>query len=139
MNGWRRLFSLFSGLFLLLAAILWYGTYPSQRSDGLETVYDCSLSENELSKQDAQRFLQAGRIPAAMTYNYPEHDEVVAGDCADALEAVANGTAHDLRVGAWWSQGFEGALGIAAFLVFLYALGACLGWVWRGFRPKKSP
>lgn len=125
MNGWQRLFSVFAALILLCSTALWYFAKPSDS----KYLVGCD-SPTYATQPEAQAALQ-NKAYAQTSYS--------SFNCYESLDKVASGREHREDMADWREDFENGAMGILAFLAVIYALGAALGWTWRGFFPKKRP
>ena len=126
MNGWQRLFVLISAIVIGLPAAIWVGNTPE--TNGSYYIAGCRDS-GPYTADDAKNTL--GRTQY-------EQAEYSIYNCQDELTKIATGAKEAERWNDWRKDFRNGAIGIACFLSALYALGWALGWVWRGFFPKKS-
>lgn len=136
MNGWQRLFCVFSVACGLLFIVLHRGSYPTPTPpDGTVSVYACALMDTKVDRARAEKYLQDKSIPSEDRYSTDAPD----ADCTVALMDVALGNSRGKLVSVWFKELWAdfGVLGIS--LGGLYALGMALGWIWRGFFPKKRP
>lgn len=136
MTGWQRLFVVLFVIVGTLMALLFGTEYPDRTDSNF--VWACDgLTQREVSSDRAKEYLRTGIIPAADTYSYPSQYQRIAGECARELQHVANGTLLSSKRAEWRGQVTE-AFGWFAFAAGLvYLLGMAIGWVWRGFFPKK--
>lgn len=135
MNGWQRLFVVFSVLCVGVVVSMVAVEAPSR---GIQSVYTCGLLESDVTQARAKQYVKNG-IPVDETYlsgvdPMPGHAE-----CFADLQRVADGTMYSHRVREHWGEASELLPWLLGFLALVYAAGWALGWVWRGFFPKKLP
>lgn len=138
MNGWQRLFVVAvvaTGLPTLAIAL---SDAPTRAEDGGESVYGCSLNDNHVTPARAREYLKSGVIPQADTYLYDYANPLNDRDCAEAMEGVLTGALFTARHDAWRDGIWAGVAAFTGFWAVVYALGAALGWVWRGFFPRST-
>lgn len=124
MNGWQRMFVVFSVIVIIIPAAVWIADKP----DGAQAkrwAFSCALRDQNVSPQEAKNLLMF------------EHDAASGPDCTDSLKSIASGKAYRDDIARWTGSFKAGALVIGVFLAVVYALGWALGWIWRGFFPKK--
>lgn len=136
LNGWERLFILLSGLGALALLVAAFTSYPRASPDGSYAVYTCALTESRVSPRDARVFLADGKIPGNRLYSWASAD-FLADSCRDDLTAIRDGKKHINDVLGWAKVCGIVATAYFAFLFCAGLLGRALGWVWRGFFPRK--
>ena len=124
MNGWQRLFVVLA-LLVTLPAIV-FGI--SQKPDGSFYLYSCASPSH---------VTQAKAVQALASGNYREESWNEEPECLKALQRVASGAEGEERQRQWLRDLRNGAIALTIFFALVYALGWGLGWVWRGFFPKK--
>ncbi len=119
-----------------LMALLMGSTYPGKSAANF--VWACDgLTSSDVTANRAKEYLRNGRIPTSDTYSYPEADMRIEGECAQELQHVANGTLLGKKRADWWGEFWSGAGWFALLSAVVYVIGMAIGWVWRGFSPKK--
>lgn len=136
MEGWRRLFVVLCWLVGACVGLVAFSQYPDKARD--DDVWSCSLRDTSVSAERARQLLAIGHIPLAENYEFPEGNLPISGECADDLQAVANGRMRTKRIAAWRADTFQAAWYAAIALAIVFAVGRALGWVWRGFRPARD-
>ncbi|WP_457097887.1 hypothetical protein [Lysobacter sp. P5_B9] len=125
MNGWQRLYVF--ALILISSATfgIWRFQKPSDSFYAVGCDYPMYATEG-----DAKNHL--GR------HDYREHDFAQEPRCYESLREIAIGEAAAAAEQRWREAFRIGALTLAILFAFIYAIGFGIGWVWRGFFPKKS-
>lgn len=133
MNGWQRLFVVFSCLVAVVGLLGFAATYPPERDRWY--VFACDIS-SQVTREEAAQFLKEG-VPRERFYSFADALETgkLPQLCVDELELVAKDGMHSRAVRAHLISAGVGAAIIGGMLLFVYALGWSLGWVWRGFFP----
>lgn len=126
MNGWQRLFALLAVIIILPAIALAAVGFP--RANTRSFADGCA-------EYQSYTIQQAQAVLATKSYAQSEYSST---RCEDSLAKIASGNALSEERGRWWDTVQTGAFSIAAFLGVIYALGLAIGWVWRGFFPKKQ-
>ena len=134
MNGWQRLFVLFSVIVYLFAGVVALLNLPTEPSDGEWGVYSCGLNEWRVDATRAT-FLLSSVDNLAKAKRHP--GEKPSAECYVELEQISLGQKLNAEVSDHLVAMAWGALGIGVLLASVYAFGAALGWVWRGFFPRK--
>lgn len=140
MNGWRRLFVVVALIVSVPAAALWWINKPLEK-DELRNLYACEFaaapeSMEQLRQTDLRykELLASGKPADRLVAKYmPQAD----ADCAERMSKILDGRAFAESSANWWQDFRNGLLALSVFLGSIYAIGFGLGWVWRGFRPKK--
>ena len=125
MNGWQRLFV----MFVLVVAVAAFAIWVSQKPGDYRYVSDCS---------EPNRVTQAEAAAAIASNNFRENPWNVEPKCLRELEQVASGRESRKKHDVWRSDLKGGAIALTIFFAVIYCLGWALGWVWRGFFPKKA-
>lgn len=124
MNGWQRIFVVLALVIALPSLGIWLLSKPS--SDGNSYAYGCYESNiSYVTIKDADVYLRT--TPG------------LAFECKKSLAEIASGEVQARNVEQWWKNFKFGVVGIGAFLAVVYALGWAMGWIWRGFFPKRTP
>ncbi len=136
MNGWQRLFLVIVvGTCAVFAAVT-VAQRPSP--DDSHFIIKCRLVDSYVTPERAKKYLSEQRIPEEDFQSWA-HDNTAEDwkECSTELKEVASGAEYR-EAQARWKESTQWAIaGIAIFFAVLYALGAALGWVWRGFFPRK--
>lgn len=136
MNGWQRLYVVLAGLCALGIGALYASSYPDTSAGSV--VWACDgLVERDVTPHRAREYLRVGLVPESDRFSYPQGDLRIEGDCANELQHVANGTLLESKRAEWWGEARKGAGWFLATASIVYLMGMALGWVWRGFFPKK--
>jgi hypothetical protein len=147
MNGWQRLFTLLAALTVVPTAAVLYADRP----DSSETFWagECAgskyysqadanvaLAKMEVFAKDAP-WKRDAHLPQTATDE--ELAEIIRAveACKSDLESIASGQELTRSVARWNTRAKAAAVFVSALLLGLYAVGWGLGWVWRGFFPKK--
>lgn len=125
LNGWQRLFCVFSALILSAALGIWILQRPSESQYALGCDHPFYVDSEE-----AKGFL--ARL------DYRERADATEPKCADRLKEIATGAALREERQKWAADFWMWTPWLVGFLAFVYALGAALGWIWRGFFPVKA-
>ncbi|HEX4852753.1 hypothetical protein [Arenimonas sp.] len=131
------MFVVLCGIVAVPALIAFIALFP--REQEIWGVYGCSLQDTAMTKARAIDYQKNG-IPEADFYPWALEDGSVDRfqDCTAEIRAIADGSILDKKVSQHWRDASWVGLVLAALLVTLYALGWSVGWIWRGFFPKRS-
>lgn len=136
LNGWERLFILLSGLGGLALLIMAVAYYPRVPADGAYEVYTCALTDSRITPRDARVFLAESKIPEERLYSWASPD-FLTDSCRNDLAEIRDGNRHWHDFVSWAKVSVATAAAYLAFLFCVGLLGRALGWVWRGFFPRK--
>lgn len=136
MSGWQRLFV----LLVLVCGVPLLGIWTVIYSDIDDThyAYYCDLENDYLTADRARRYVRDREIPASDLGAYRSTDPKRIQNCWGQIEAVASGDATKKEEAEARKDLYVGTGAFAVFFGLVYALGAGLGWVWRGFFPRKA-
>jgi hypothetical protein len=141
LNGWQRLFVLFLALSVLAAGAVMVSAFPDRSDTGAYTVYACDLSIDawDVTPAAAAFYLRNGTIPAAARgyAGDPPRDGSIDPECRKQLTQIAAGTRYRHLLWGWLVTCLETVGWLAGGAYVVYLLGSVLGWVWRGFFPRK--
>lgn len=125
MSGWKRLFTVFAVCVCTLSGAAWWLNKP----DGLQ---GSRLAMGCLDAFNTSYFTPAEAGIAYLTLSDKSTQ------CAKDLRKISSGDAYREDRSRWWSTLNEGARVVLAFLFIVYGLGWAIGWIWRGFFPKRT-
>lgn len=120
LNGWHRLFVLLLVITGVLAVGLWTVTKPNDSS------YAAGCIESFYSRAEAQQAL------VSRTFGQAQYS---IDRCEVSLSRIAQGIPYRHAMKQWRDSFTLGLAVLLAFWAIIYAIGAGLGWVWRGFKP----
>jgi hypothetical protein len=140
LNGWQRLFALLFALSLLALIGVMASVKPKRSDTGTYYVDACGLSVSrwDVSPAGALFYLKNGTIPAEdMGYAADGRDGSITPKCREQLAQIANGTRYRALLWNWVKVAGESFCYLLGSAWMVYLLGTAIGWVWRGFFPRK--
>lgn len=133
MNGWQRLFIFICGLVLVPVLVVSFYSKPKQPFSSWEIKYSCDSTEfSDITYGNVDYFL----AKALEIHN--ENSYWNLQKCLTELHAFKDGVKEKEAWARWWSDSYDSIFYSLVFLFIVYAIGRSIGWVWRGFRPKKT-
>lgn len=142
MNGWQRLFTVFAVLFVLTMSAKFYALWPK---DGAEMyVFGCDgvvMLRPEAAKTYLAALTTGQGLEKALPYPWTVENarqDIGNQKCITDLRAVIDGTTlSEARKG--FLQELPLGIGLVlGVLAIVYFAGWVIGWVWRGFFPKRQ-
>lgn len=136
MNGWHRLFVVYAVVVAIILGLKFLSYRPGEYAIGKYAASACGVFRY-VSKEDAGTYLKQGFVHNT---DYPDVDEnahKLAPKCRADLEEYVSGKSLQTARSSWIKEwpllvGFY-----LAILLLTYGIGWVIGWVWRGFRPRK--
>lgn len=129
LGGWERAFVVTCLATFAVVALDRVNALPSPAEEG-RRVYRCD--ESLINLREPVRPAQAAQLVYRETFA-----NTVSSDCLDALTQIADGRAQAEEWRQWRKRSGENVSFAVAFLACIYVAGLAVGWVWRGFFPKK--
>jgi len=126
MNGWARLYIVIAAATIGLSTAYVFGTEPDPEA----AVY--------VPGCDGFTYYTPSQARAALKLADWKQDGYQTASCKESLESIGNGAAYQAEFSRWRDTSRQVVIGSTVFLLSLFAVGAAIGWVWRGFFPRKS-
>lgn len=134
MNGWHRLFVL-----AVVTTGLGFGAlHLVDRPNAEAYAAGCNLISWRIAPERAKEWLRAGAIPVSERRSYQTSDPLEDSVCRSEIEAIASGERYRQDSDRWLNYLRFKVIAFAVFWTIVYVVGRSLGWVWRGFFPKRQ-
>lgn len=132
MNGWQRLYVVAMvplALLLLVGAVL---NFPYESK--VHYAFECPFEDYSFTQAQAVEIVATdGKNEPLASYrrgkSWPE--------CMKRMKEISSGRALANDRERFWSDVFVGSAAFAVFAALVYSAGWAVGWVWRGFFPRK--
>lgn len=148
LNGWQRLYCVLAVIVVLPALGVWGISKP--KWDGAYPAWNCYdlRPHASFTAPEAKAILDSykGQVLSdglkLRPETWPQRSDDkphLFSDCAQELTNIASGLAARESHAKWWNNFLIGALFYLVAFGVLYAFGWSVGWIWRGFFPRRTP
>lgn len=127
LNGWQRMYVVVAMLVGIPSAAIGFYSMPNERED----FYTSCDTPSYATAEEASRLLTNGK--------WREWTSSTEPTCMLTLQKIADGTTYRQSMKAWRDGWRVGLISFVIFFGAIYLLGLGVGWIWRGFFPKKTP
>ncbi|MGN6223674.1 MAG: hypothetical protein ACTHN1_08520 [Pseudoxanthomonas sp.] len=127
LNGWQRLYVVLLLVVGLPLGVAGFYSMPNEH----EGHYTGCEKPSYADPAEAGRLLATGEWR-----EWPSSREPT---CMFALREIADGTKYRQAMRSWRDSVQSGIIAFVILFGAIYLFGLGIGWVWRGFFPKKNP